>query len=76
MASPAVAGAASLSDLAGDVAVGVSSPAIARAASLADLAGDVTVGVISPASAGGGGGAASVDCGTFVVGRPASMFLR
>ena len=25
---------------------------------------------------GGGGGAASVDCGTFVVGGPASMFLR
>ena len=52
VASPAVAGVASLADLAGDVAVGVASPAVARVASLANLAGVVTVGVISPTVAG------------------------
>ena len=59
--------AASLADLAGDVAVRVASPAVARAASLADLAGDVAVGVISPAVA----GAASLAdlAGDVVVGK-------
>ena len=73
--SPAVAGAASLADLAGDVAVGVSSPAVAGAASLADLAGDVAVGVSSPAVA----GAASLadlagDVATGVI-SPAELIL-
>ena len=52
MASPAVAGAASLADFTGDVAIKVISPAVAGAASLADLAGDVAVAEASPAVAG------------------------
>ena len=50
--SLAVAGVASLADLAGDVAVGKASPAIAGAASLADLTEVVTVGVTPSAVAG------------------------
>ena len=66
VASPAVAGVASLADagvaslaVAGGVTVGVASPAVAGVASLADagvaslaVAGGVTVGVASPAVAG------------------------